>query len=395
MDKQFKDYNFKDFILEKLEENHIITPTKIQSETFLLTLKGKDVIGKAKTGTGKTLAYLLPMIEKIDPSKRELQMLVLAPSRELSLQIKREAELITKGTNILVEAVVEGIKLEKQLEKLKKKPQLIVATPGKLVQIIGLKKIKMHNVKIIALDEVDQILEQGLRDKIFAVVNKTLKDRQLLSFSATISKEAKEILNKLMKEPVFVNLDHVEPIPSKIEHQYIITKKLKKTETLVEILKNVKPKKSLIFINNNQNVDRFVKELKSEGFSVGGIQTRTKNQERQHLLTSFNKGKLKILVTTDLFTRGMNFQEVSHIFNMDLPLNQTDYLHRAGRTGRMDREGVVINIIRDREKFILYKMMKSLNIKVIPIVIRNGKLIPVQEIINRKKVTNKNYDYKR
>ncbi|MCT4604810.1 MAG: DEAD/DEAH box helicase [Marinisporobacter sp.] len=384
MNKQFKDYNFQKFIIENLEKNHIEEPTKIQYETFPITLAGKDVIGKAKTGTGKTLAYLLPMIEKIDPSKRELQMLVLAPSRELSLQIKREAERIIEGTDILVEAVVEGMKLEKQLERLKKKPQLIIATPGKLVHIIGLKKIKLHGIKTIALDEVDQILEQGLQDKIFAIVNKTLKERQLLSFSASMSQEAKEILNKLMKEPKFLNLDHVAPIPSKIEHQYIVTKALKKTETLSEILKTIKPKKSLVFINNNQNVDRFVKELKGAGFMVGGIQTRTKNQDRQHLLSSFNKGKLRVLVTTDLFTRGMDFREVTHIFNMDLPLNKTDYLHRAGRTGRMGKDGIVMNIVRDREKFILYKMMKSLNIKVTPMNISNGKMIPVKEIIDRK-----------
>ncbi|QZY53762.1 DEAD/DEAH box helicase [Crassaminicella profunda] len=384
MNKEFKTYDFQNFIVENLEKNHIKEPTKIQSETFPLTLEGKDVIGKAKTGTGKTLAYLLPMLEKIDTSKRELQMLVLAPSRELSLQIKREADCITEGTDILVEAVVEGMKLEKQLDRLKKKPHLIIATPGKLVHIIGMKKIKLHGVKTIAFDEVDQILEQGLQDKVLAIVDKTLKDRQLLSFSATMSKEAKEILNKLMKEPKFINLDHIEPIPSKIKHQYIVTKAVKKTETLVEFLKTIKPKKSLVFINKNQNVDRFVQELKSAGFSVGGIQTRTKNQERQHLLNSFNKGKVRILVTTDLFTRGMDFREVSHIFNMDLPLNKTDYLHRAGRTGRMHKEGVVINIVRDREKFILYKMMKNLNIKVTPMSIRNGKIVPIKEIISRK-----------
>ncbi|QEK12778.1 DEAD/DEAH box helicase [Crassaminicella thermophila] len=385
MSKLFKDYNFKDFILKNLEKNGIEQPSEIQSETFILTLKGKDVIGKARTGTGKTLAYLLPMIEKIDLSKKELQMLILAPSRELSLQIKREAERIIEGTEIHMEAIVEGMKLERQLEKLKKKPHIIVATPGRLVHIMSLKKIKLHNVKIIALDEVDQILEQGLQDKIFAVVKSTLKDRQLLSFSATMSDEARKILNQLMNDPVFVNLDHIKPIPSKIKHEYIVSKGPKKTETLVELLNVIKPKKSLIFINKNQNVDRFVRELKSLGFSVGGIQTRTKNQERQHLLTSFNKGKLKILVTTDLFTRGMDFQEVSHIFNMDLPLNKIDYLHRAGRTGRMNKEGVVMSIVRDREKFILYKMMKYLNIEVTPMHIMHGKLIPVKAIIQKKR----------
>lgn len=388
MGKMFKDFGLQNFILKNLEENHIIKPSQIQSETIALILEGRDVVGKAKTGTGKTLAYLLPMIEKIDVSKKELQMLILAPSRELSLQIKAEAQRIVEGTDILVDAVVEGMALNRQLDKLKKKPHIIVATPGRLVHIMGLKKIKLHNIKIVALDEVDQILEQGLQDKIHVVLKSTLKDRQILSFSATISDESQKILNAIMNHPTFINLDHIKPIPSKIEHQYIVSKAPKKTETLAKLLKIIKPSKSLVFINKNQNVERFVKEIKSLGFSVGGIQTRSKNQERQNLLNNFNKGKLKILVTTDLFTRGMDFREVSHIFNMDLPLNKTDYLHRAGRTGRMGKSGLVINIVRDREKFILYKMMKNLNIKVTPIQMINEKVVPVKELIQRKKENN-------
>ncbi|WZL71925.1 DEAD/DEAH box helicase [Clostridiaceae bacterium 35-E11] len=385
MKKTFKDYGFQHFIEKNLQDSNITEPTKIQAETFPLIQEGRDVIGKAKTGTGKTLAYLLPMIDQIHPSKKEVQMLVLAPSRELSLQIKKEVEYVIKDTEIVVEALVEGMNLERQLEKLKRKPQLIIATPGRLVHILSLKKIKLHGVKIVALDEVDQILDQGLQDKVQMIIKSTLKERQLLSFSATMSKEAKKVLDSLMKEPLFINLDHIQPVPSTITHQYIVSKNPKKTDTLVELLEVIKPPKSLIFINRNENVDRFVKELKKKGFSVGGIQTRTKNQDRQHLLNHFNKGKLNILVTTDLFTRGMDFHEVTHIFNMDLPLNKTDYLHRAGRTGRMNKEGVVINIVRDREKFVMYKMMKHLNIQVEAIDIIKQKIVPIEKIIRKNK----------
>nr|WP_243183406.1 DEAD/DEAH box helicase [Anaerosolibacter carboniphilus] len=383
--RTFKDYKLKEFIAKNLEKIDIIQPSEIQEKTILPILEGKDVIGKAKTGTGKTLAYLLPMIQKIDPQKRELQALVLAPSRELSLQIQREAENIIQDTEIRIQSIVEGMDIERQLEKLKEKPHVIIATPGRLVHIIGLKKIKMHGVNIIALDEVDQILEQGLGEKVNAVIQSTLRDRQLLSFSATMSDAAKEVLYQLMKEPQYINLDEAQPIPNKIEHQYVVSKTPKKTETLEELLQAIKPSKALIFINKNENVDRFVKDLHRKGYSIGGIQSRTKNQDRQHLLASFQKGKLKLLVTTDLFTRGMDFRNVSHIFNMDLPLNKIDYLHRAGRTGRMHREGVVINIVKDREKFIMYKMMKELNIQVKPVTIINSKVVPVDKIIQRKK----------
>ncbi|MDF2546042.1 MAG: box helicase [Anaerosolibacter sp.] len=383
--KTFKEYTLKGFIIENLEKTDIMQPSEIQEKTIQPILEGKDVIGKAKTGTGKTLAYLLPMIEKIDPQKRELQVLVLAPSRELSLQIQREAEAVIKDTEIRIQSIVEGMDIERQLEKLKDKPHLLIATPGRLVHIIGLKKIKMHEVKIIALDEVDQILEQGLGEKVNAVIQSTQRDRQLLSFSATMSDAAKKVLYQLMKEPLYINLDEAQPIPSKIEHQYIVSKAPKKTETLEELLQTIKPAKALIFINKNENVDRFVKDLHRKGYSIGGIQTRTKNQDRQHLLASFQKGKLKLLVTTDLFTRGMDFRNVTHIFNMDLPLNKIDYLHRAGRTGRMHREGVVMNVVKDREKFIMYKMMKELNIQVKPVTIINGKVVPVDKIVQRKK----------
>lgn len=372
-------------MIENLKGLDIVHPTLIQKKTLPFVLEGKDIIGKAKTGTGKTLAYLLPMIEKIDSSKKDAQMVVLAPTRELCLQIQRVAEEITKNTDILVQSLVEGMDLERQLEKLKKKPHLIIGTPGRLVHIMGLKKIKLHEVKVIALDEVDEILSKGLKDKIQVIIRATLKDRQLLSFSATLSKEAEKLLNELMKEPIFINLDKIQPVPSKIQHQYIVSKRPQKTETLIELLQIIKPGKSLVFINKNENVDQFVKVLKKEGFLVGGIQTRTKNQDREHLLTSFQKGKLKILVTTDLFTRGMDFSNVTHIFNMDLPLDKIHYLHRAGRTGRMNKEGIVINIVRDQEKFIMYKMMKNLNIEVNRIDIIKGKILLVEEILRKKR----------
>ncbi|AOT72164.1 DEAD/DEAH box helicase [Geosporobacter ferrireducens] len=385
MKNNFEAFQLKSFILDNLSAEGIHEPTEIQKETIPLILQGRDVIGKAKTGTGKTFAYLVPLIEKINPEKKELQILVLAPSRELCLQIQREAKRITKSTEILVDTVLEGMDINRQLDKLKQKPQLIIATPGRLVHIIGMNKIKMHGVCGIAFDEVDQILEQGLQEKVLAIVKTTLKDRQLVSFSATLSEEAKKTLLQLMQEPDFINLDHAKPVPTEIEHQYIISKTPMKIETLEELLQVIKPQKSLVFINKNENVDRFVKGLKSKGFSVGGIQTRTKNQDRQHLVSSFNSGKIKILVTTDLFTRGMDFQNVTHIFNMDLPLNKVDYLHRAGRTGRMYKVGSVINIVRDREKFVLYKMMKLLNIQVKPVDIIGGKVVPVQEIIQRNR----------
>ena len=219
MDKSFKDFNLQPFIAKNLEEVGITQPTEIQSETVGLILGGKDVIGKAKTGTGKTLAYLLPMIQQIESQKKELQMLVLAPSRELSLQIQREAENVIKDTGIAVVSLVEGMDINRQLEKLRNKPHLVIATPGRLVHIIGLKKIKMHAVRIIALDEVDQMLQQGLLEKVQAVVGSTMKERQIISFSATVSPEAKNLLVSLMKSPVFIQLDHIKPIPTKIQHQ--------------------------------------------------------------------------------------------------------------------------------------------------------------------------------
>ncbi|MDR5658960.1 DEAD/DEAH box helicase [Serpentinicella sp. ANB-PHB4] len=389
MSKKFNDLNLKQFIIENLEAEGITNPTEIQAQSIPFILEGKDVIGKAKTGTGKTLSYLLPMIEKIDHEKRELQMLVLAPSRELSLQIHREAEQVIKDTKITCMSLVEGMNISRQLDKLKSKPQLIIATPGRLLHIIGLKKLKMHGVKMIALDEVDQILQQGLREKVNAVISSTLKDRQLVSFSATLSEEALTTLRDIMKSPEHISLDRAKPIPSKIEHLYIISKAPKKTETLAELTHVLKPAKSLVFINKNENVDRFVKELKSLGLAVAGIQTRTKNQDRQHYLSSFNNGKLNVLVTTDIFTRGMDFRNVSHIFNMDLPLNPVDYLHRAGRTGRMNTNGVVYNIVRDREKFIMYKMMKQLNIDVKAVSIVNQKVVDVDKIIKKKKINKK------
>lgn len=380
----FADFKLNDFIINNLEKQGIEKPTEVQAKSFPFTLSGKDVIGRAKTGTGKTLSYLIPMVQKIDQDNRNVQMIALAPSRELAMQIIKVAREITADTNIRCASLVEGMDMKKQIKAIKEKPQLIIATPGRLVHLLGDRNIKIHDTKIISLDEVDQILMKGSKEKIYRIIKATLRDRQILSFSATLSKEAKEVLDDIMKAPKELLLDHVKPVPQSIEHKYIVSKLPTKTDTLDEILKAEKPKKSLVFINKNENVERFVKNLKKRGYLVEGIQTRTKNQDRQSYIDKFNRGKIRILVTTDLFTRGMDFADVTHVFNMDLPRNKVDYLHRAGRTGRMNKEGLVVNIVRDREKFILYKMMKQLNIKVGAIHMVGGKVLDEKKIVKRR-----------
>ncbi|MCT4595991.1 MAG: DEAD/DEAH box helicase [Anaeromicrobium sp.] len=381
---KFTDYKLQDFIINNLKAEHIESPTEVQEKSLPFTLSGKDVIGKAKTGTGKTFSYLIPMVEKIDENNRNVQMIVLSPSRELAMQILKEAKKLTKDTNIRCQSFVEGHDMNKQIKKVKEKPQLIVATPGRLIHLLGDKNIKVHDTKIIALDEVDQILQKGSKEKVYKIIKSTLKDRQILSFSATLSEEAKTVLEDIMENPIRLYLDHAKPVPQNIEHKYIVSKAPTKTHTLDDLLKIIKPKKSLVFINKNENVERFVKSIRKRGYLVEGIQTRTKNQQRETYISQFNRGKIKILVTTDLFTRGMDFEDVTHVFNMDLPLDNVDYLHRAGRTGRMDKDGLVVNIVRDREKFVLYKMMKKLNIHVEAIHIIKNKIMAEKKVVRRK-----------
>lgn len=350
-------------LLKKLSQDGITLPTAIQKEAIPLILNGRDVIGESPTGTGKTLAYLLPLLVNMEYASKNLQALVLTPTRELAMQVTKVAQNMG-GESLTCVALLGGANLSRQVESLKKKPQLVVGTPGRILELIKMRKINGQTIKTIVIDEADKMLTQGFQSDILAIIKATLKDKQLLFFSATISNEVLGLASKLMQNPAYINTTGTGKIAPGIEHIYFSAEENKKAITLQRLIRIYQPNKSIVFITNNQGVGPLTRRLVELGLMAEGLHSHLPEVERKNVLESFRQGKSKVLVTTDLFSRGMDVEGVDFIFNFDLPENEEYYLHRVGRTGRAGNKGTAISLVTEKQKFIIAKYERKLRIKI-------------------------------
>jgi superfamily II DNA/RNA helicase len=352
------------YLVTNLAKNNIIAPTKVQAEVIPPILAGKDVLGQSPTGTGKTLAYLLPILSKLDAQSKSVQALILAPTRELAMQITKVANQLVEGTEILAVPVLGEANTVRQLETIKKKPQLIIGTPGRILEFIQLRKINSQTISIITVDEVDKMWTSGYKEEVLAIIKTTLRDRQVIMMSATIPPDLILKTSKLLNNPIKVGLDPASRIPRTIKHIFFMSDEKNKALNLQKLITFYQPKKAIIFINSNEGIQAFVRRFNEFGFKTAGLHSDQRQQERKQVLSDFHAGKFQLLVTSDLFARGMDVKEVNIIFNFDLPNDDEYYLHRVGRTGRAGLEGLAINFVTPAQKFIMSKYEKKLNIKI-------------------------------
>ncbi|MED4202424.1 DEAD/DEAH box helicase [Neobacillus mesonae] len=376
--------NLKPFIQEVWEKSGFQSPTAIQETAIPVIIEGKDVIAESPTGTGKTLAYLLPLLHKMDPSKPGLQAVVLASSQELVMQIYQEFQKWSEGSGIKGTSIIGGANPKRQLEKLKKRPQVIFATPGRLLELIKQKKVKMHEVKLLVLDEGDQLLIPEHIGYVQNIVKSTMSDRQVVLFSATLKPETEKLAKELTKEAEVIKISKTEAAAEsgKVEHIYFLSERREKIK-LLEKIARLDGTKSLAFINDIGELEVFKEKLHFKELSVGILHSDMKKLERQAALKDFRDGKMTMLVATDVAARGLDIQGVTHVVQIDLPRDLSQYVHRAGRTGRMGADGTVISLVTEREERELKRFCRELNVPLHKRVFYKGQIAVEEQKVQR------------
>jgi superfamily II DNA/RNA helicase len=375
----------KPFLQEAWEKAGFQTPTSIQEAAIPMILEGKDVIAESPTGTGKTLAYLLPLLNNVDTNVQSLQAVVLASSQELVMQVYSEFQKWSEGSGIRGTSLIGGANLKRQLEKLKKRPQVIFATPGRLLELIKQKKVKMHEVKMVVLDEGDQLLIPEHLQTVQHIVKSTMHERQVVLFSATMKAATEKLAKELTKEAETLRIEKDEMASSgKVEHIFFSCEPRDKIK-LLEKIARLENAKSLAFINDIGEIQVFKEKLLFKELSIGILHSDMKKLERQAALKSFREGKLKMLIATDVAARGLDIQGVTHVVQIDSPKDIAQYIHRAGRTGRMGADGTVISLVTEREERELKRYCRELNVPVDKRVFYHGQIVEEEQRESRGK----------
>jgi superfamily II DNA/RNA helicase len=369
-----------------LQKEDITVPTEVQATAIPLALQNKDLIVQSQTGTGKTLAFLLPLFEKLQPQRRETQAIILVPTHELAIQIQRQIELLAadSGINLLGMPVIGNVNIQRQIEKLKDKPQIVVGSPGRILELIKKRKISAHTVKTIIVDEADKMMGKDYYDAVKAIIDTTLRDRQLLLFSASISNETIKKATLIMKEPELIKIESTVSIPLSIEHSFFIAEERDKIEVLIKLARILNPEKAMIFINKAFENDVAAEKLKYHHFSAGNIYGDIDKLQRKASLDNFKTGKLQFLIASDIAARGLQIDGITCIFNISMPEDPLDYLHRAGRTGRNGNKGQVISLITARELSLIKLYEKKFNISFQGKDMFKGKIVNLKPFDSQK-----------
>lgn len=346
---------------DTLNKMNIIIPTEVQIAAIPAISTGKNLIVQSPTGSGKTLAYLLPLIAKIDLQNKDLEVLILAPSRELAVQVVNVIRQLA-GDKFKTASFIGGASQIRQLEVLKDKPKLAVGTPGRVLELLKKRKINAQAVRTIVIDEADKMFSAGFMNDVRGILKATLKSRQVLFFSATIPGELKENVAEILEESDYIVIGEKSRVPSTIKHLYIMCDKIKRNQILEKLLRFYKPKKAIVFIQRNEGVGPLAGRLQELGFSAVALHSDLSQLHRKDVLQKFRLGT-SILVTTDLLARGIDIEDVDYIFNYDLPADEEFYLHRVGRTGRAGRSGTGVTLIEEQQKFVIAKYARYLKIE--------------------------------
>ncbi|MFC0233774.1 degradosome RNA helicase CshA [Vagococcus entomophilus] len=346
---KFEELGLSEDLLKAIKRSGFEETTPIQAGTITLALEGKDVIGQAQTGTGKTAAFGLPMLEKIDTKNRVTQGLVIAPTRELAIQTQEELFRLGKDKKIRVQAVYGGADIGRQIRALKDHPHIIVGTPGRMLDHINRRTLKLDTVETLVLDEADEMLNMGFLDDIEAIIAKVPDQRQTLLFSATMPNSIKQIGVKFMKNPEHVQIKSKEMTASLIDQYYVRCKDYEKFDIMTRLFDVQTPELTIIFGRTKRRVDELAKGLEMRGYKAEGIHGDLSQQKRMSVLRAFKSGKLDILVATDVAARGLDISGVTHVYNYDIPQDPESYVHRIGRTGRAGKGGLSVTFVTPNE----------------------------------------------
>lgn len=401
MENEFKKYNLDSSIIRALEELNYNKETKVQKMVIREALQNKDLVVKSETGTGKTASFVVPMVQEISWEENEPQALILAPTRELAIQIGEDVKNIGRFKRINGVTLFGKMPYKEQELNLKGKVHVIIGTPGRVLDHIERGTLNIKNIKYLVIDEGDVMLNMGFISQVESIVKRLNKKRNTMLFSATICEEIKELSSKIMNDQVFIEVKNNEMEKGKIDHYLYYVKNEYKMEFLRKLLIKENPQSTVIFCKTKDNVDTTYQFLKKHNYSVSKIHGGLLQKDRSLFMEQFKEGKFKLLVATDVCSRGIDVEEVTHIINFDIPLEKESYVHRTGRTGRKGGYGKAFTFLTTYEEKYLKEIeeyigfnIERLDVK--SIQMSNDEIIegeenlkkpPIKKNINQKKVT--------
>ena len=364
---KFEELQLDDRIIRAITEMGFEEASPIQAQAIPVVLEGRDMIGQAQTGTGKTAAFGLPLLQKVDPKVKKLQAVVLLPTRELAIQVAEELRRFAKFMHgIKVLPVYGGQDIVRQIRALKDGTQIVVGTPGRVMDHMRRKTVKMDHVHTVVLDEADEMLNMGFLEDMETILSQLPEERQTLMFSATMPQAIADIAKKFQKDPVTVRVIKKELTGPKVTQYYYEVKPKNKVEVMCRLLDMYSPKLSIVFCNTKRQVDELVQALQGRGYFAEGLHGDLKQVQRDRVMESFRNGRTDILIATDVAARGIDVGNVEAVFNYDIPQDDEYYVHRIGRTGRAGREGKAFSLVVGKEVYKLRDIQRYCKTKIIP-----------------------------
>ncbi|MHC1682871.1 MAG: DEAD/DEAH box helicase [Clostridiaceae bacterium] len=360
----FKELGISEDIIKVIKNSGITNPTAIQEASISLIKEGRDVIAEAQTGTGKTLAFLLPIIENISVNSNEVQALIVTPTRELAIQITEEALKLKQAKDINILAAYGGKDVGSQLKKLKGNIHLVIATPGRLLDHIERKSVDLTKLKTLVLDEADQMLLMGFKNDVENIIKETSKKRQTLCFSATLNSDVKRLAYRYMKEPKEISIKKEEITLENIKQNVVETIDREKQNALCKVLDKDNPFMAIIFCRTKRRVDDLEMALYQRGYDCKKLHSDVIQSKRERIMKDFRNADFQYLIATDVAARGLDISGVGHIYNYDIPENAEVYIHRIGRTGRAGEEGYTCLFVDPKDMRTLEEIERSIKMKI-------------------------------
>ena len=362
---RFEDMNISNEICRAVLDMGFEEATPIQSQAIPVILEGKDIIGQSQTGTGKTAAFGIPLLERINPEDRRLQALILCPTRELAIQVSEEfRKLLKYKDNIRVLPIYGGQPIDRQIAALRKGTQVVIGTPGRVMDHMRRRTIKAETVQMMVLDEAVEMLDMGFREDIETILVKIPEEHQTLLFSATLSPEILDITKRFQKNPEFIKIVRKELTVPNIEQYYFDVKEKTKLDALCRIIDVYDPKLAMVFCNTKKRVDDLVEMLQGRGYFAEGLHGDLKQAQRDKVMQKFRNGTIEILVATDVAARGIDVDDIDVVFNYDVPQDEEYYVHRIGRTGRAGKAGKAFTFCVGKEIYKLRDIMRYTKTKI-------------------------------
>lgn len=348
---KFSELGVSEIMLASLEKARYHQPSPVQAGVIPIALSGKDVLGQARTGTGKTASFGIPILERLEKRGRNAppQALVLVPTRELAVQVRDEIDKLSDGRKVRTVAVYGGKPIRQQVSKLEKGADIVVGTPGRVLDHMSRSTLKLDSLTTVVLDEADRMLDIGFRPDIEKILRRCPKDRQTLLLSATVAPAVERLAQRYMRDPEVLDFSDKTKTVDTIDQYYFTVEQQKKYELLVQLLKREEPEQAIVFCRTKRGTDRIERKLHKAFDAVSCIHGDMNQGARDKVMRRFRDGQIKVLVATDVVGRGIDVSSISHIVNYDIPQASDDYVHRVGRTGRMGREGVAYTFVTPEE----------------------------------------------